>query len=209
MSTADHLPHLDPPPTAAEISAAEALIATERSHSVPSESSLHPQITANYPEISRTSSLASNYHAAIAANNGKPPPSAIDTSRYEAPDAPADSDRDAWKATLRRAYTSSAYLGGREDNLKMLEENGKNAWLIANFGVEETLRGLKRSLKEMKATGVSVDEERRLRQEGARGEIEGSEEGWRKALGRAVEVEVAGAKLKAEVEEKRRDGRDG
>ena len=62
----------------------------------------------------------------------------IDLTRYEAPEKPADdSEIEIWRKSLRQAYMSSSYLSGRLTNLSLLEEFGKNAWLISNSQLEE------------------------------------------------------------------------
>ena len=204
VGNVDILPHLDPPVKDEEHTSIKALIQAElpRDHAT----TLHPSVKDRYSYAPKYSPIVQTAHDVIASNSGEAVPSkAIDTSRYEAPTAPDDpNDGDAWKQTLKRAYTSTQYLEGRAENLKALDEHGKNAWLVGNSQVEDELRKLEKELKDVKTTNNRVDEERRLRQEGVRGEMEGLDETWRASLGRAVEAEIAVEKLKMEALEKRR-----
>lgn len=111
-----------------------------------------------------------------------------------------------WSQALRQAYTSHAYLSGRQMNLALLERYGKNAWLVGNSQVEEELRTLEKELAETRRQGEEVDEQRRRAQETVSGELEGLEEAWRNGIGRAIEAEVAGEGLRRQILEKSRRG---
>lgn len=116
----------------------------------------------------------------------------IDLSRYEEPESPSDDeDIAAWKRSLERAYTSSTYLSGRVSNLSLLEEHGKNAWLIGNSQLEDVLRQLEKGLEELNTAAENVNKSRKAAQEGSRGEIIGLEESWKRGIGRILEAEVA------------------
>lgn len=201
----DSLIHLDIEPNAAERTAIKSQIASELSPD--HTNTLHPSVSERYTFEPQFSNVVQIAHDAIAQNGGQLVSSnAIDTSRYEAPSAPEDpSDTEAWKSTLKRAYTSTLYLEDRAENLRALDENGKNAWLVANSQVEDELRGLEKELRDIKSRSNMFDEERRQRQEGVRGEMEGLEETWRKGLERAIQAEVAVEQVKAQVLERRRE----
>lgn len=109
-----------------------------------------------------------------------------------------------WRAALRKAYTSSSYLSGRLANLALLEELGKNAWLISNSQLEDILRDLEKEFTEMKAAVENVNKERKAAQSGARGEINGLEETWKRGVGKIIEVQVAAEGLRREILERRR-----
>jgi pre-mRNA-splicing factor SPF27 len=193
----------DPSPAArAEIA---RLIAAE----LPSDyqTTLHPAI----PELpeSRFSSLIQQ--ELERKELGDPIVGGIDLSRYEAPEAPtADPNQnpsdilDNWKQTLRRAYTASSHLSGRLENLSLLEEYGKNAWLIGNAQLEEMLRQVEKELEETKQATEAVNKERKLRQETAKAELAGLEDAWRRAVSGTIEVEIAAESLRMETLEKRR-----
>ena len=146
----------------------------------------------------------------------KQPLVAIDTTRYEALEPPlatepvSDEERakllEAWNVTLQRAYASVTHLDIRSQNLALLEQFGRNAWLIGNSQLEEIL---KRMEKELVATTQQLEETMRIRkreQEDVSGEMTGLDEGWRKGIGKIVEVEVAAERLRREILERRRDG---
>lgn len=129
----------------------------------------------------------------------------IDLSRYEQPEGPSDNnDIAAWKQSLQKAYTSSTYLTGRVSNLMLLEELGKNAWLIGNSQLEDILRQLEKELQELNVTVESVNKSRKAAQEGSRGEMMSLEETWKRGIGRILEVEVAAEEVRTLILDKRR-----
>jgi pre-mRNA-splicing factor SPF27 len=136
---------------------------------------------------------------------GLPITGGIDLSRYEAPEGPSDeNDAEAWKNTLERAYASSTYLSGRVSNLSLLEELGKNAWLIGNSQLEDILHLLEKELGELKAATEDVNKSRKAAQEGSRGELDSLEATWKRGIGRIVEAEVAVEEVRQKILEKRR-----
>ncbi|KAH8422811.1 pre-mRNA-splicing factor SPF27 family protein [Aspergillus melleus] len=201
----DSLPYIDAEPTARARADAERLIAAE----LPSNysSSIHPSIPA-FPE-SQFSPLMQQEIERKAA--GLPLVGGIDLSRYEAPEPPTRSsdagstpNLEEWRQTLQRAYTASSHLSMRHENLALLEENGKNAWLIGNSQLEDILRGLEKELAETKEAAETVNKERKLAQEASRGELAGLEESWRKGVGATLDVELAAESLRMQILDQRR-----
>lgn len=127
----------------------------------------------------------------------------IDVTRYEAPEPPAPSgegtapDLDSWRQTLRKAYTASHHLTTRHENLGLLEESGKNAWLIGNSQLEELLRGTEKELAETREGAEEVNRQRKTAQENGRAELVGLQEAWRRGVGAVLDVEVASEELRA------------
>jgi pre-mRNA-splicing factor SPF27 len=117
------------------------------------------------------------------------------------PDEPAaDADVRAWRNALRSAYSSNSYLSGRNINLSLLEELGKNAWLISNSQLDELLKAQERELERLKKETESVNNERRDAQEQSRGELQALEETWKQGIRRLVEVQLATGKLHQEIQ---------
>lgn len=137
----------------------------------------------------------------------------IDLSRYEAPEPPARTsdaegnstpNLDEWRQTLQKAYTASSHLAMRHENLALLEENGKNAWLIGNSQLEDILRGIEKELTETKETAEAVNKERKIAQEARKGELMGLEESWKRGVGAILDVELAAEGLRMQILEQRR-----
>lgn len=166
--------------------------------------SLHPSVQSTYEP--KFPDLVNSAHESIASTGkARAPDAGIDLARYEEPtppsfdsSIPAAERRSEWSQALHQAYTSHAYLSGRQLNLSLLERYGKNAWLIGNSQVEDELRMLEKELADTQRQGEELDEQRRRTQETVRGEIEGLEEAWRNGVGRAIEAEVAGEALRRE-----------
>jgi pre-mRNA-splicing factor SPF27 len=130
----------------------------------------------------------------------------IDLGRYEAPEKPTDdSESDVWRKNLRQAYISSAYLSGRLANLSLLEEFGKNAWLISNSQLEDILRDLEKELSQRKEMVENVNKARKAAQEGSRAELFGLEEAWKQGVGKIIEVQLATDGLRREILQRRRN----
>ena len=68
------------------------------------------------------------------------------------------------------------------------------------------MKALERDLSRTKGEVESVEEERRSRMDGVKGEIEALAELWRKGVGRALETEVAAEGLRRQILERRRGG---
>lgn len=135
----------------------------------------------------------------------------IDLSRYEAPEPPSSSSDKAstevledWRHALQKAYTSSSHLTSRHENLSLLDERGKNAWLIGNSQLEEILRGLEKELAETKESTDAVHRQRKMAQEARRGELVGLQDAWKRGVGGVIDVELAAENLRVEILEKRR-----
>lgn len=140
---------------------------------------------------------------------GAPLTGGIDLSRYEAPEPPTRADGeppniDEWRQTLQKAYVSSSHLTKRHENLGLLEENGKNAWLIGNSQLEDILRGLEKELADTKEAAESVNRERKLAQEARQGELASLEETWKRGVGAILDVELASEGVRVQILEHRR-----
>lgn len=206
----ESLPYVDKEPTAAERAAAEALIALElQTQPQDNDPTTHPSLPP-LPTPTSPSLITLEYPRLSA----KEPLKAIDLSRYEALEPPSSSSSskdspealEQWRSALGKAYTSQTYLSGRQTNLALLEQFGKNAWLVGNSQLEDVLRAQERELAERKAEIDGVVIERRGTQEGVGAEIRGLEEGWRRGVGRVLETEVAAEELRREILERRRQG---
>ncbi len=196
----DYLPYIDTQPSDSALSAANALILQEAERST----ALHPSLPTQYQ--AHFSDLIETEHDRIAAGEQKDASTGIELSRYEALDAPLKGDLEAWRSSLQKAYASAEYLRTREVNLGLLETYGKNAWLISNSQLEDTLKGLEREVDEVKLNLENVGRERRAQQEGVAGETKGLEEGWRKGVGRLIEVQAAAEGLRQKILERKRMG---
>ena len=137
----------------------------------------------------------------------------IDLSRYEAPDPPSASSTAGkapsdvlsdWRNALQKAYTSSSHLSTRHENLSLLEEYGKNSWLIGNSQLEEILRDLEKELVGTKEATEAVHKQRKMTQEARRGELVGLQDAWKRGVGGIIDVELAAENLRMEILEKRR-----
>lgn len=195
---------IDAEPSAVARQKAQQLINAELApeHS----STLHPSIPAS-PE-SKFSALIQQELERKA--TGAPLTGGIDLTRYEAPEPPTrTSDTDApnlpeWRETLQKAYTSSSHLTKRHENLALLEQHGKNAWLIGNSQMEEILRGMEKELADTKSASEEVNKQRKIAQDASFGELTSLEETWKRGVGAVLDVELASEGLRMQILEQRR-----
>ena len=130
----------------------------------------------------------------------KEPLKGIDVDRYEANIGAPTADA----AALKAAYTNSSYLTLRLQALELLEQFGKNAWLVANDQLESMLREVEKELVETREATTETNRKRKKAQEGRRGELEGGERAWREGVGALVDVQVATGEVEGRWREKLR-----
>ncbi|KAI9861546.1 MAG: hypothetical protein M1813_005156 [Trichoglossum hirsutum] len=196
----DSLPYIDPAPTPQQRTAITSLITAclaPEHLTTP-----HPLLPALPP--STLSPLLEQEIARHASN--EPLAGGIDTSRYEALGAPNSANPADHHNTLQKAYASSTYLYTRNQNLALLEQFGKNAWLVGNSQLEDILRNMERELVDVSHQIEEVNKLRKSEQEGVRGEMEGLEGAWKKGVGGVVETEIAAEGLRLETLRQRREG---
>ncbi|KAF2095478.1 hypothetical protein NA57DRAFT_67873 [Rhizodiscina lignyota] len=201
----DALAFVDPDPKSRE--AIEALVKRE----LPPHYSktLHPSVPASYePQFTPALTAEHERIAAGAARSG-----GIDEKRYESVDEPSegfdagDAEKlQQWREALKKAYTISTYMKDRATNLELLEEHGKNAWLVGNWQMEPLQRGLDTELAATKTDIEAVQAARRARQAEVGAELAGLEKSWRDGVGRVVEVEVANETLRQQILGRMRQG---
>ncbi|KAI0142244.1 Pre-mRNA-splicing factor SPF27 [Xylariaceae sp. FL1272] len=196
----ESLPYIDPEPTETERSAAQSLITAELSSST---STPPPQPT--LPSYSpKFTPLITSELDRIAS---KKPLSAVDLSRYEAQETlPPSSSPSSLVAPLSQAYTTKTYLSTRQIHLDLLNQFGKNAWLISNWQTESLLASLERDLAATKKEIDIVNIQRQRVQSENADELRSLEETWKKGVGRVLETEIATEALRQQVLERQRAG---
>lgn len=95
-------------------------------------------------------------------------------------------------------------MAKRHENLALLEEHGKNAWLVGNSQLEEVLRGLEKELAETKSSSEEVNKQRKIAQDASFGELASLEETWKRGVGAVLDVELASEGLRMQILEQRR-----
>ncbi|KAK4144143.1 Pre-mRNA-splicing factor SPF27 [Dichotomopilus funicola] len=204
------LPYIDPEPTPEAIAAAEALITEERAlvpddphhiHLPPAPTPtpfLTPLLTA---ELARLSSSTDPSTAKL---------SALNFTRYEAPEPPAanspNTTTTSLQTALSQAYTSHAYIASRRAHLALLDTHGRNAWLIGNEQLAGELRQLETELAAAKREVDLVTLNRRAAQDAVAGEMGSLAGAWQRGVGRVLETEAAVEGVRREVVEGLRRG---
>lgn len=197
MSIQTNLTDIDSEPTPAERQAAQQLLDAE----MPTDTSMHASLPA-LPALNPTAAMAIEYERLA---SGADKEGGVDTTRYEALDAPSGSDSSTqWRAALQQAHISHTYLRSRQTNLSLLEKYGKNAWLISNSQLEAQLGAVERELALTKEAVDVVVVQRKNAQEGVAGELQGLAETWKRGVGRVLETEIAAENVRREILERRR-----
>ncbi|RMZ78880.1 hypothetical protein DV738_g3563, partial [Chaetothyriales sp. CBS 135597] len=173
---------IDPVVSTADREQADALIARELRKI--NQEPLHPSVQP-LPGTKASELISKEIDRASA---GQPREGGIELSRYEAPDEPGlDDDTQTWHKALRTASISSAYLAGRSINMSLLEELGKNTWLISNSQLDEILKSLNKESELLKQETEMINRERQAMQDGAKAEISALEDTWKRAVGQLIE----------------------
>lgn len=136
--------------------------------------------------------------------HGKAATPGIDLARYESVSEPGESGTAAaagaeWRAALQQAYATHTYLSGRLVNLTLLDQFGKNQWLIGNAALEDLLRHVERELKEVRARLEEVDRQRKEQQEGVLGEFLTLDDAWKSNIERMIATEAAAEGLRLQI----------
>lgn len=113
-----------------------------------------------------------------------------------------ENPKDQERKRMHEAYVVSEYLRQRLQNLSLLDEFGKNAWIVGNARLEDILRGVEGELVKTREEVERVNRERKVFQERGRREMEGLERSWKEGVGRAVEVEAAVKMVEKEIRER-------
>ncbi|KAI9847245.1 MAG: hypothetical protein M1838_000959 [Thelocarpon superellum] len=197
----DSLPYIDPDLSPAAREGANQAINAELTHAT----TLHPSIP-EAPAI-QFSDLIQQEISRQAEN--RPREGGVDLSRYEALDAPTETsagdEAQRWREVLQKSYASSTHLSIRLTNLALLEEFGKNAWLIANAQLEDVLRALESELVARREQTEQVNKARKAGQESVRGELEALNQSWREGVGKVIEAELAAEAVRQEILDRRRE----
>lgn len=134
------------------------------------------------------------------AASGTPSSNGIDLTRYQSSDElSAESDVDLVKSALATAYANIAYLQGRQTNIALLEEYGKNAWLISNSHLDDIQKRLDAELAVTKEQSENINRMRKTTQEDSKGELMSLDSTWKEAIGKIVETQLATDALKQEL----------
>lgn len=118
------------------------------------------------------------------------PLASIDLSRYELPASSSDSTSPPPLVPLQAA---AAHLSGRLQALGLLEQHGRNAWLVGNAQLEDELRAYEQELAQVKRASDEILRDLKHLQDGARVQLDGGDRAWRTAVERLVQVGVGTA----------------
>ncbi|RKF62488.1 Pre-mRNA-splicing factor SPF27-like protein [Erysiphe neolycopersici] len=203
----DSLPYIDNEPTPEERAAAQSLIDVELAEAQPQQTPFDNEQQGLHPLIPPLPAVYFSpcIQAELERVESKKPLNAIDLSRYESSNLPSfdDCDRESLCTALRSVYVSQIYLNNRKKNLEYLETYGKNAWLLGNAQLESILRDMERDLVQKKNEIEICALERKSAQEAIGGEVKSLEESWKRAMGRALETEIAVENLKSRIFQKK------
>lgn len=95
------------------------------------------------------------------------------------------------------------YLRGRQTNIALLEEHGKNAWLISNSHLDDIQKRLDSELANVKSQSEDINRARKAAQEDSKGELLGLDETWKQGISRIIETQLATDQLRQSLAQKR------
>lgn len=198
MESYDSLPYIDADISGPQRAAANLLIQRElpRDHTT----TAHPSL-AQPPTSQLTKALQQEVDRVAA---GQQIAGGIDLARYESSeDLSPDSNVESIKAALRSTYANMTYLRGRQTNIALLEEHGKNAWLISNSHLDDIQKRLDSELANVKSQSEDINRARKAAQEDSKGELLGLDETWKQGISRIIETQLATDQLRQSLAQKR------
>ncbi|EMR10095.1 hypothetical protein PNEG_01845 [Pneumocystis murina B123] len=188
----DSLPYYDGNLSKKERTEVDILIAEE----VPVDQPLHP-LVCKYTEWNPSSMLIKSELERI--ENGYKL-DAIDLSRYTSFKEPVTSDKKLWIHAINKSLVASEFLKGRIENLRLLEEFGKNSWLLHVKQLEHYLQQLETHLLDLQDEISILNKERKKFQTGDMGlQLQRLENEFRHSIRRIFDVEVANFLLEKEI----------
>ncbi|QSL65898.1 hypothetical protein MERGE_000179 [Pneumocystis wakefieldiae] len=188
----DSLPYYDGNLSKKEKTEVDILIAKE----VPVDQPLHP-LVCKYTEWNPSSILIKSELERI--ENGYKL-DAIDLSRYTSFKEPVTSDKKSWIHEINKSLVASEFLKGRIENLRLLEEFGKNSWLLHVKQLEHYLQQLETHLLDLQDKISILNKERKKFQTGNMGlQLQRLENEFRHSIRRIFDVEVANFLLEKEI----------
>ena len=140
---------------------------------------------------------------------GEPFTGGVDLSRYDDPPLAGDAagqERRTATGDLQAACISSSHLTARLENLSLLSEFGRNAWLVHNSQLEALLKAFEEQLMAARTDCELTNKERKGAQLAVEAEIIRLNDRWKKAVGRVLEVELATEALRRDSLGKLRSG---
>lgn len=163
--------------------------------------SQHPSLPKLRPSSSELSKETSDWidHVGSGIESEKYP--RIDLSRYTNP-FDESTQSSSSNPSLKNAYIALAYAQDRLENLSMLEEYGKNQWLVGNDELDQTVSQLEAAVREERAALELTQQERRTRQENSKVTMEYLEKRWVEGIRNVVDVNIAVLQLKQQRSEK-------
>ncbi|KTW25836.1 hypothetical protein T552_03108 [Pneumocystis carinii B80] len=188
----DSLPYYDGNLSKKEKTEIDMLIAEE----VPVDQPLHP-LVCKYTEWNPSSMLIKSELERI--ENGYKL-DVIDLSRYTSFKEPVTSDKKLWIHAINKSLVASEFLKGRIENLRLLEEFGKNSWLLHIEQLEHYLQQLETHLLDLQDEISILNKERKKFQTGDMGlQLQRLENEFRHSIRRIFDVEVANFLLEREI----------
>ncbi|KAG5439051.1 hypothetical protein PCANB_002384 [Pneumocystis canis] len=189
----DSLPYYDENLSKKEKKKVDILIAKE----IPPNQPLHP-LACKYEEWNPSSELIIKELERVK-NNHKL--NAIDLLRYTSFKEPITSDKETWIHEINKSLISYEFLKGRMENLCLLQEFGKNSWLLHIEQLENYLRQLETQLLAIQNEISLLNKERKKFQTEDMGlELRRLENEFPQFIKRIFDVEIANILLEKEIQ---------
>ncbi|KAG5519061.1 hypothetical protein PMAC_002147 [Pneumocystis sp. 'macacae'] len=189
----DSLPYHDGNLSKKEKAKVDMLIAKE----IPKDLPLHPLVH-KYMEWNPSSKLIEEELKRVECGQKL---DAIDLSRYTSFKEPTMSNKESWIDAINKSLISFEFLKGRIENLHLLDEFGKNSWLLYLEQLEHYLRQLETYLLTLQDEISILNKERKKFQtEGMGLELKRLENEFYHFIRRIFDVEIANLLLEKEIE---------
>eukprot|EP01061_Rhynchopus_euleeides_P003396 TRINITY_DN12652_c0_g1_i1.p1 TRINITY_DN12652_c0_g1~~TRINITY_DN12652_c0_g1_i1.p1 ORF type:complete len:208 (+),score=81.31 TRINITY_DN12652_c0_g1_i1:323-946(+) len=196
----DALPYADPPMTRGQRKTVEAMVDAEMATFPPGDylASLPQPVEFEVSEMLRQE---------MARVEAQRPHPGIDRSRFEIVPPPEAQQQDlgAWTRAMQNAKTQLQHQELREENLRMLVDHGKDAWLAVNSQVKQRNEQVDTEMQETQDKIAQINAMRKNRQKRAAVEISQAESQWSELCGKNLLIQLEVAKLEREVKRQRKE----
>lgn len=127
----------------------------------------------------------------------------IDLSRYDIDAFDNGKDSEISDEQLKNYCVSLVYLQDGLENLKLLEQYGKNQWLLANDSLEQSLQNLQQAVREERAKVSLAKLQKKELEQSAQSSVEYLNNRWTEGIRNVIEVGIANLEMKIKIQDKR------
>ncbi|KAF8321825.1 breast carcinoma amplified sequence 2 [Clavulina sp. PMI_390] len=139
--------------------------------------------------------------AELARVASKQPLDVLDKTRYGLPEpAGPEALEEEWREALNNGHAQMEHQLTRHTNLQLLNQYGKNAWMVHNHELESSVKLMEKDLEVLRNRVTEVNRDRKNSQLRTGKTLTELETRWTELVSTVLQLELANAALENEVE---------